>query len=81
MDANSMYTMNAMQYQQKVGDYQQGMTITQQTSAEVKKNVMERWKIQQDAQTKTNEIIQDANVYKAKTNDNMFKKWDEFMRQ
>jgi len=78
---DSPYTMSAMAYQQKIGDFQQGMTIMAQSQAEVKKNVMERWKIQQDANTKTNEIIQDANVYKAKTNDNMFKKWDEYMRQ
>jgi hypothetical protein len=63
-----------------VGDQQQAQTIQAQSQAEVKKNVMERWKIEKDSQTKQNEIIQDVNVNKAKVGDASFKKWDEYIR-
>ncbi|MCL5036184.1 MAG: hypothetical protein M1269_03600 [Chloroflexi bacterium] len=56
------------------------MTIYTQTLAETQKQQMQRWQILQDTQTKIFEIQQDVTVNKAKTQDKMFQKWDEYIR-
>ena len=61
-------------------DYQNAMTIAIQMQADAQKQQMERWKILQDTQTKIFEIQQDVTVNKAKTQDKLFNKWDEYIR-
>ena len=48
--------------------------------ADAQKSQMNRWKILQDTQTKIFEIQQDVTVNRAKTQDKMFGKWDEYIR-
>jgi len=68
------------QFQMFMSDYQQAQTIQTQIGADAQKQQMERWKILQDTQTKVFEIQQDVTVNKAKTQDKMFNKWDEYIR-
>jgi hypothetical protein len=68
------------QFQMYMSDYQQAQTIQTQIGADAQKQQMERWKILQDTQTKIFEIQQDVTVNKAKTQDKMFNKWDEYIR-
>ncbi len=68
------------QFQMFMSDYQQAQTIQTQIGADAQKQQMERWKILQDTQTKIFEIQQDVTVNKAKTQDKMFNKWDEYIR-
>ena len=48
--------------------------------ADRKKQEMVRWQILQDTQNKTFEIQEDITRNKAKTQDRMFNKWDEYIR-
>lgn len=73
--ANSMAMV-----QMQLSDTQQAQTIATQIGADAQKQQMERWKILQDTQTKVFEIQQDVTVNKAKTQDKMFGKWDEYIR-
>ncbi len=68
------------QFQMFMSDYQQAQTIQTQIGADAQKQQMERWKILQDTQTKIFEIQQDVTVNKAKTQDKMYNKWDEYIR-
>ncbi len=68
------------QFQMFMSDYQQAQTIQTQIGADAQKQQMERWKILQDTQTKVFEIQQDVTVNKAKTQDKMYNKWDEYIR-
>ncbi|MGI5843366.1 MAG: hypothetical protein ACOX9B_08595 [Candidatus Xenobium sp.] len=68
------------QFQMFMSDFQQAQTIQTQIGADAQKQQMERWKILQDTQTKIFEIQQDVTVNKAKTQDKMFNKWDEYIR-
>ena len=68
------------QFQMFMSDYQQSQTIQTQIGADAQKQQMERWKILQDTQTKIFEIQQDVTVNKAKTQDKMYNKWDEYIR-
>ena len=61
-------------------DYNQAQTIGTQMMADQQKSQMRRWQIQQDTQTKIFEIQQDVTVNKAKTQDKMFNKWDEYIK-
>lgn len=61
-------------------DYQQAQTVQTQMMADNQKQQMRRWQIQQDTQTKIFEIQQDVTVNKAKTQDKMFNKWDEYIK-
>jgi hypothetical protein len=61
-------------------DYQQAQTVQTEMMADNQKQQMRRWQIQQDTQTKIFEIQQDVTVNKAKTQDKMFQKWDEYVR-
>lgn len=63
-----------------MSDYQQAQTIQTEIMADNQKQQMRRWQIQQDTQTKIFEIQQDVTVNKAKTQDKMFNKWDEYIR-
>ncbi|MCL5773636.1 MAG: hypothetical protein M1536_04580 [Firmicutes bacterium] len=68
------------QQQMSANDLQNAMTIATQIQADAQKQQMERWKILQDTQTKIFEIQQDVTVNKAKTQDKMYQKWDEYIR-
>jgi hypothetical protein len=71
---------SAAQMQMFLSDFQQAQTIQTQIMADAQKQQMERWKILQDTQTKIFEIQQDVTVNKAKTQDKMFDKWDDYIR-
>ena len=66
--------------QMQQNDYQNAQTIAIQMQSDAQKQQMSRWKILQDTQTKIFEIQQDVTVNKAKTQDKMFQKWDEYVR-
>lgn len=66
--------------QMAANDFQNAQTIYTQMQADAQKQEMSRWKILQDTQTKIFEIQQDVTVNKAKTQDKMFNKWDEYIR-
>lgn len=61
-------------------DFQNAQTIQTQMQSDNQKQQMDRWKIVQDTQTKIFEIQQDVTVNKAKTQDKMYNKWDEYVR-
>ena len=61
-------------------DCQQAQTISTQIQADAQTQQMNRWKILQDTQTKIQEIQQDVTVNRAKSQDKMFDKWDEYIR-
>ena len=64
-----------------MNDINNAMTVRQQMMADSQKQAMRRWQIMQDTQTKIFEIQQDVTVNKAKTQDKMFQKWDQYIRQ
>ena len=66
--------------QMAASDAQNAQTIYTQMQADAQKQEMSRWKILQDTQTKIFEIQQDVTVNRAKTQDKMFGKWDEYIR-
>lgn len=66
--------------QMAASDAQNAQTIYTQMQASAQKNEMERWKILQDTQTKIFEIQQEVTVNRAKVQDKMFGKWDEYIR-
>ena len=68
------------QFQMFMSDYQQAQTIQANTAMEAQKQQMERWKIMQDTQTKIFEIQQEVTVNRAKTQDKMFNKWDDYIK-
>ncbi|MGM9992347.1 MAG: hypothetical protein ACI376_05815 [Candidatus Bruticola sp.] len=74
------YAAAASAAQMTASDLQQAQTIYTQMQADAQKQQMERWKILQDTQTKIFEIQQDVTVNRAKTQDKMFGKWDEYIR-
>ncbi|MHB2020773.1 MAG: hypothetical protein ACYCW6_27865 [Candidatus Xenobia bacterium] len=61
-------------------DAQNAATIATQIQSDAQKQQMDRWKILEDTQTKIFEIQQDVSVNKAKTQDKMYNKWDEYIR-
>lgn len=79
MTGGGMANQTAMAQLQN-SDQNQAQTIQTEMMADNQKNAMNRWKIMQDLQTKIFEIMSDCTVNKAKTNDKMFGKWDEYMR-
>jgi hypothetical protein len=76
MAISNIFAMTQMQN----NDFQNAMTISTQMQADAQKQQMERWKILQDTQTKIFEIQQDVTVNKARTQDKMYNKWDEYIR-
>ncbi|MBM3461346.1 MAG: hypothetical protein FJX76_04520 [Armatimonadetes bacterium] len=76
MAISNIFAMTQMQN----NDFQNAMTISTQMQADAQKQQMQRWKILQDTQTKIFEIQQDVTVNKARTQDKMFNKWDEYIR-
>jgi hypothetical protein len=68
------------QFQMFMSDYQQAQTIQTTSAMEAQKQQMERWKIMQDTQTKIFEIQQEVTVNRAKTQDKMFNKWDDYIK-
>ncbi|MHB2018588.1 MAG: hypothetical protein ACYCW6_16700 [Candidatus Xenobia bacterium] len=72
---------NAMSKKQlSANDAQNAATIATQIQSDAQKQQMDRWKILEDTQTKIFEIQQDVSVNKAKTQDKMYNKWDEYIR-
>ena len=67
-------------YQMTANDFQNAQSIYTSVQADAQKQEMSRWKILQDTQTKIFEIQQDVTVNRAKTQDKMFGKWDEYIR-
>jgi len=61
-------------------DFQNAQTIGVQMMSDNQKQQMRRWQIMQDTQTKIFEIQQETTVNKAKTQDKMFNKWDEYIK-
>lgn len=76
MLASTAFSIGQMQ----MSDYQQAQTISTQIAATAQKSEMERWKILQDTQTKIFEIQQEVTVNRAKTQDKLFNKWDDYIR-
>ncbi len=66
--------------QSKQTDIQQAQTIYAQIAADAQKQRMERWKLEQDVQTKIFEIIQDVAVNKCKTADKCCNAFDGYIR-
>ncbi|MBQ7529008.1 hypothetical protein IJT10_03785 [bacterium] len=73
-------TATATAAQMQASAMQSAQTIYTQVAADAQKEEMNRWKILQDTQTKIQEIQQDVTVNRAKTQDKMFGKWDEYIR-
>ena len=73
-------TMMASMAQMQASDRQNALSIYTSMAADAQKSQMNRWKILQDTQTKIFEIQQDVTVNRAKTQDKMFGKWDEYIR-
>ena len=69
------------QFQMFMADFQQSQSISTAVAMDAQKQQMERWKILQDTQTKIFELQQEVTVHKAKTQDKMFNKWDDYIRQ
>lgn len=76
----SSQTMQASMAQMAASDQQNALSIYTSMAADAQKSQMNRWKILQDTQTKIFEIQQDVTVNRAKTQDKMFGKWDEYIR-
>jgi hypothetical protein len=68
-------------FQMTMSDQQNAQSIQTQIAADAQKQQMQRWKIMQDTQTKVFEIQQDVTANKAQTQDKMYRKWDEYIRQ
>ncbi|MGM9998213.1 MAG: hypothetical protein ACI38Q_02275 [Candidatus Bruticola sp.] len=73
-------TNTASMVQMQTSDLQNAQTIYTQIEADSQKQQMQRWQILEDTQTKIMEIQQDVTVNRAKTQDKMFDKWDEYIR-
>ncbi len=61
-------------------DSLQSEQTAMQMAAEKQKHEWTKWKILQDTQTKIYEIQQDVTLNRAKTQDKMFNKSDEYIR-
>lgn len=60
---------------------QQLMNINQEMQSTAQKGEMQRFQIMYDTQTKVMEMQQDMTLNRAKSQDKMFGKWDEFVKQ
>lgn len=63
----------------QVQDYQNMLTVMTQMYAADQTQRMQRWKILQDAQTKTFEINQEVTLEIANTGKKLADKWDQFV--
>ena len=77
----SLMTLWASRRQAQQQAIQQVLTIQAQIQADAQKQQAQRWKIQQDVQTKIFEIIQDVSINRAKTADKMANQVDSYIRQ
>lgn len=66
--------------QMQANDFQNAQTIYTQIQAQSQRQEMQRWQIATDTQTKIMEIQQETTVNRAKTQDKLFKKWDDYIR-
>ena len=66
--------------QMQMNDMQQAQTIKTEIASTAQKQQMERWKIMQDTQTKCFEIQQETTLNRAKTQDKLFNKWDDYIK-
>jgi hypothetical protein len=63
------------------GDKQTAAAIYQQIQADAQKRQMQRWQILQNTESKIFEIMQHITANKVKTQNEAFKKWDEYVQQ
>jgi hypothetical protein len=68
------------QWAQQLSDMQKARSIYESIMRDAQKNQMERWKIQQDMQTKLFSILQDVTTNRAKTADKSFNNMDAYIR-
>ena len=66
--------------QMQANDFQNAQTIYTRIQAQAQRQEMQRWQIATDTQTKIMEIQQETTVNRAKTQDKLFKKWDDYIR-
>ena len=66
--------------QMQANDFQNAQTIYTQIQAQAQRQEMQRWQIATDTQTKIMEIQQETTVNRTKTQDKLFKKWDDYIR-
>ncbi|MBQ7568751.1 hypothetical protein IJT17_08105 [bacterium] len=66
--------------QMQMTDLQQAQTISTQIASTAQKQEMERWKILQDTETKCFEMQQEATINRAKTQDKLYSKWDDYIK-
>jgi len=67
------------QAQMQQTDSLQSEQTAMQMAAEKQKNEWTKWKVLQDTQTKIYEIQQDVTLNRAKVQDKMYNKWDEYI--
>ncbi|MBQ7528537.1 hypothetical protein IJT10_01350 [bacterium] len=80
MNILSSLSSAASAYQMVATDMQNAQTIETQIQATAQKSEMERWKIMNDTQTKIFEIQQDVTLNRAKSQDKLYNKWDDYIR-
>ncbi|MHB2020774.1 MAG: hypothetical protein ACYCW6_27870 [Candidatus Xenobia bacterium] len=66
--------------QLQANDLQNAQTIGVQMQADAQKQQMQRWQILEDTQTKIQQLQQEVTVNRAKTQDKIHNKWDQYIR-
>lgn len=74
--SSSVLTMAQLQ----ATDQMQSEQVAMQIAVERQKHEWTKWKILQDTQTKIFEIQQDVTLNRAKTQDKLFNKWDDYIK-
>jgi len=77
----ALNTNFAALFQLKAADMQQAQIIQAQIVADARKQQMDRWKIMQETQRKILEITQNVATNKARTQDRVLPKWDDYIRR
>ena len=77
---DSSLTSIMAQQQMQATDAQNATTIGVQIQADAQKQQMQRWQILEDTQTKIQQIQQEVTVNRAKTQDKIHDKWDQYIR-
>ncbi|MBQ7529009.1 hypothetical protein IJT10_03790 [bacterium] len=76
---SALYSAQIAQLQNQT--QQQLMNINTEMQSTAQKGEMQRFQIMYDTQTKVMEMQQDMTLNRAKSQDKMFGKWDEFVKQ
>ncbi len=69
------------QWEQCLSDMKQARSIYESIMCDAQKNQMDRWKIQQDMQSKIFAAIQDVTTNRTKTSDKSFNNMDAYIRE